>query len=638
MSTPINIIINNQTVLDDLESVNIVLQEEAFCNTVSLALKSKNFWSLCNPVTDFGTLRIQVVIGAVTYEFLAEERDTTPSLEGMGFTIWGRSKQALLGRPYSRTITDTDSTSHPWQIGDTTADLIVAYVVSNYCDYSVTVDWNVSNFVVYKDSFSVSGQTPIDVISSLAAVVGAELKANVDGSLSVETYSVAEGSSVQSYTSRDDIISLSERVEYPSGYNAVTVYGYDPESAKKNAYISAERIAAYSGDEMGAIYPNSTHMVRVYYSNADDLTPLAYGDYAPSTVSFSGLIAAAWGYNVARSVASGTETITEDVELTFGHGNTSMPMEDGTTEVTGDETKPLDTVTQTYTIKYEDFLISGVTIPAGEDSHSYTIMFYFEDKSAYTTYSFTVSERDSDSSGLCGSIVVEKASPTTVVKGSKVIIRVYGSSQRATGFDSAGGSTSYKGSGSDWYEESVIFYSGVATTTYPVASDDIGASSYISATWAAQLYYMMTLAITKGSNQVTLKPAVGGTGRYYAIAGNLTYLRYWREYEATVPSDYDNDTFVVTIDIPGCSQKSVSMSVTEIGKKDITLNVSNWSSATNVDEVDVEVDGAWVGKTDGNGNILLNGVAVGDHTVKLTKSGYLASDLDDIENSSFTVE
>jgi hypothetical protein len=78
--------------------------------------------------------------------------------------------------------------------------------------------------------------------------------------------------------------------------------------------------------------------------------------------------------------------------------------------------------------------------------------------------------------------------------------------------------------------------------------------------------------------------------------------------------------------------------VSEIGTRDVVLNISNWSSSANVDEVDVEIDGEWVGKTDANGNITALALDKGDHTVKLTKDGYLQSDLDDIENSTFTVE
>ena len=87
MSTPINVIIDNKTVLDDLVSVSITQQEGTYCNSVSLALKSKTFWSLCDPTTKFGTLRIKVVIGSDTYEFLAEERDTTSVGPGVDFTV-----------------------------------------------------------------------------------------------------------------------------------------------------------------------------------------------------------------------------------------------------------------------------------------------------------------------------------------------------------------------------------------------------------------------------------------------------------------------------------------------------------------------------------------------------------------------
>ena len=620
--TPINIIIDNKTVIDDVEACEIQQSEGQYCHSVSLSMKSKTFWTLCDPTTNFGTLRIKVVIGATTYQFLTEERDTSVAKAGVAFTVWGRSKQALLSKPYSETINDTDDTTHPWQTGNTTASTIVAYVIANYCDYSVTVTWSAGDFAVYEDSFSVSNQFPVDVISALANVIGAELVAAADGSLSIEAYSVAEGSSVQSYDDLDDIVQLSESIDYPSGFNAVTVYGYGSGGSGVQSTISAERVIE-DVDADNSIYPGREHTVRVYYYHSQGDTP---------TYSFP--------EGSCQQTGSGTESITENIQLIFGKGNTSKTNTDGETAVTGDSDIPITTVSTTYSVNYRDYAIRGAEIG------TYNVLFYFEDKSAYTVYSFTAVATDSDSdTSRCDSLVIEKVSPDTVYKGDEVIIRIYGSmgdptgNTRAEGWDSGGGTVSIVG-GTDWdmYEEDIIFISGVATITYPVACAAVSSTTNISFVWQRHAYYSMATSIIKGTNQVTLNAAVGATGRNYALTATATYLRCWTEYKVTVPSNYTNSQFVVMFDIPGCGSKSITISVSEIGTQNVVLNISNWSSSTNVNEVDVEIDGAWAGKTDSNGNISVAGIAKGDHTVKLTKDGYLQSDLDDIENSTFTVE
>jgi len=60
-------------------------------------------------------------------------------------------------------------------------------------------------------------------------------EANVDGSLSIVPYSVVEEVAVRSYSDIDEIVELNEQISYPSGFNAVTVYGYDNSDIDKNA-------------------------------------------------------------------------------------------------------------------------------------------------------------------------------------------------------------------------------------------------------------------------------------------------------------------------------------------------------------------------------------------------------------------
>jgi len=131
MGTPINVLINDISILDSISSVSITQQECSFCNSVTVDFKGKKFWALCDPTSYFGIARLQVIIGTDSYDFLIEERDSNTSKAGVDFSIWGRSKQALLSAPYSITINDTELTNHPWQTGNTYVHSIVDYIVSN---------------------------------------------------------------------------------------------------------------------------------------------------------------------------------------------------------------------------------------------------------------------------------------------------------------------------------------------------------------------------------------------------------------------------------------------------------------------------------------------------------------------------
>lgn len=66
------------------------------------------------------------------------------------------------------------------------------------------------------------------------------------------------------------------------------------------------------------------------------------------------------------------------------------------------------------------------------------------------------------------------------------------------------------------------------------------------------------------------------------------------------------------------------------GTKTITINVHDYVSGLDVATVAVYLDNVSKGNTDGNGEITIASVAVGGHTLKLTKAGYSDSDADDL--------
>jgi len=331
MTTPVNILLDNQTVLDDIDSCSITHTEGATSVSVQVSFKSQKFWKQGDPSTKFGELRLLVAIGSNTYSFLVEERKTSVSSSGAGFSVWGRSAQALLSAPYSEKIYDTEDTEHPWQIANASASAIVAYVITHFCPYSVTVTWSAHDFMVYKDTFSISGQSPLQALAALAGVIGAELQANVDGSLSIVPYSVVEEVAVRSYNDIDEIVELNEQISYPSGFDAVTVYGYDESANDMAAWIQVVAATEDRGVEKRGetyfesynfsgvtyqrsgvirttavdlseepIYPGREHLVDAYFYDSENQLPISYfrdGDCTPKVV--------------------GTEQITEEVVLTW---------------------------------------------------------------------------------------------------------------------------------------------------------------------------------------------------------------------------------------------------------------------------------------------------------------------------------
>jgi len=121
----------------------------------------------------------------------------------------------------------------------------------------------------------------------------------------------------------------------------------------------------------------------------------------------------------------------------------------------------------------------------------------------------------------------------------------------------------------------------------------------------------------------------------------VSYRTLYRKYKIKVPSSYEFSLFDMTFSIGYCEQIAASFSISGVtgsDTRDITINIQDYSSDVNLENASVYVDGSYKGTTDSDGNINLNNVAVGDHTLRMTKRpGYLDSDLDDLDNDTFTV-
>ena len=69
----------------------------------------------------------------------------------------------------------------------------------------------------------------------------------------------------------------------------------------------------------------------------------------------------------------------------------------------------------------------------------------------------------------------------------------------------------------------------------------------------------------------------------------------------------------------------------------ITINITDYVSDADVATAAVFVDGVSKGNTDANGEIDIADIAIGTHTLKVTKSGYVDSDADELLNDYLVV-
>jgi hypothetical protein len=383
MTTRINVLVNDQTVLDDLVSADISMTEGDFCFECDLNFGSKKYWDACDPEINFGSLVIKVIIGTTTYQFLCEERDTTVTDKEIAFRVWGRSKQALLDKPYCRSISDTEETgvardadSHPWQWKYSYRLSEVVSALQKYDEYDVDININIYDFFMYIGDMSLDYNTIIEALTNVIEVIGAVFVPEIDGSLSIEYFNHDSDTSVTSYDDFTDMVQLSETMDFPSGFNAVVVNGWTP--SEGNDDDEEEEVTPISIDSdltafrttEGDLYPNNSFPVDVVYYHSGGLLPLCSNPYGDSVLG---------SYEEVET--------TETIEFTFGEGQATYPDKNGkqTYVLKGGETVPFQYRDITYTYQVAHWYLTGYEVGEG-----YKAMFYFLDRSAYDVVNFDI--------------------------------------------------------------------------------------------------------------------------------------------------------------------------------------------------------------------------------------------------------
>lgn len=239
----VTIAIDGTKIHSYIQSINMNFLEGNYVNEVSIEFET-NAWALwntlCNPFVNSGIERIVITVNGYQYKFLLERRSSRVTEKGKTFSIWGRSKAALLDMPYAIPISDTDDYTNPWQQNNMYASVLIEYLVTGS---GVSVDFRIDDFTIYANTFSVENETPIQIIDKLAKVPGGRVRSGLDGNLIIDyrEYSVLFSSdSTNEYTDIDDIVQVDEDVQEPPGYNKVRITGYQDLAASSGKSIRME--------------------------------------------------------------------------------------------------------------------------------------------------------------------------------------------------------------------------------------------------------------------------------------------------------------------------------------------------------------------------------------------------------------
>jgi len=127
----------------------------------------------------------------------------------------------------------------------------------------------------------------------------------------------------------------------------------------------------------------------------------------------------------------------------------------------------------------------------------------------------------------------------------------------------------------------------------------------------------------------------------YIVQCSVTYHTDFVRFKTTVPESFDKEELIVWIESDECGKELSTIPISgteeEAGPVDITVIVKDYVSDVLIAEASVWVDGVYKGKTDVNGELNVGNLEAGDHTIKMSKAGYLTSDEDDLDNDDFTV-
>jgi hypothetical protein len=294
-----------------------------------------------------------------------------------------------------------------------------------------------------------------------------------------------------------------------------------------------------------------------------------------------------------------------------------------------------------------------------------------------TTSASIVLVYDGGDGSDCGNRIVVEANKTSVEEGGEVVFTAYSACYvdaqkiKMKASDGYLGQTTRGISSLDRKTDTVqLANSNFGTTTYPIGRIE-------SVLAASTIYYWpegveqtpenIRIAATRGSSIVGgVIPICGSKFRinnnwisssriYGFLKINYYPGNFVRAFHWDAPVKVDDDTpFLFFVYFNDLLLNTISITVTDSDGsgaiidpdpdddpeeptiKSVLIVVSDICSEAKLSNATVYIDGTNRGKTNVNGELLLN-LAKGTHTIRCTRTDYIATDDDQIDNEEFTV-
>lgn len=197
----------------DPAAVSINGDSASYCWSLALTLRDLADWQKCAPGAP-----VEVTVGGQAWAFVLESRSRDRSFGQTGYTAAGRSPTIALDAPLATAVTKT------W--GRVTA-LAAAQELADAA--GVGLSWEVCNWTLPAGRLVSDEQSPIEILSALAAACGAVLQSTPAGALRViyaypvPVTEMATAAPALTLSDVDHIFTASESYEYREGYDAVVV-------------------------------------------------------------------------------------------------------------------------------------------------------------------------------------------------------------------------------------------------------------------------------------------------------------------------------------------------------------------------------------------------------------------------------
>ena len=294
---------------DRIDEASIDISDEQFANTCELSFTDIDIYDTYKPIIGHKLERIVVTInGTDVYKFLFEERSASASdVVERGFTFWGRSRIAILDKPFADEL-DIDE-----DLGGSAFEPIntASTIVSKYAS-DLNVTFSITNYVIPANTFSVEGKTPLGVIKDIAEAGGGIVRSGrVDSLIIREKYpnlrKIDSLTPDHTFNDADEVVSLDEESILSDGFNAVLVEGKaDKSSSLSGNFVFDEEL----NDDTAPFTPGSNVYTRLYTTPIT--SPLDYRvEITEGSISWRGTI---------------SETVTdEEVTITNCEGTLQFP-------------------------------------------------------------------------------------------------------------------------------------------------------------------------------------------------------------------------------------------------------------------------------------------------------------------------